>query len=122
VRTLTLVYDVSELAPHARRWIQNAPKHVPIRLVAVRGLNWGEAPQGLDEASLAGRLTAVDDEGNVWRDGKAEIVVLWALRGYRKRALAIGHPSRLPFRRSNLNWVAGGSGEPWPEGTEHGSR
>jgi hypothetical protein len=122
MRKLTLVYDVAELSPQARRWISRTSKHVPIRLVAAHDLRPGDAPCGLDAASLAGRLTAVDDEGNVWRDGKAELLVLWALRGYRRRALLIGHPSRLPFRRSNLNWVAGGSGEPWPERTEHVAR
>ena len=122
MRTLTLYYDGAELAPFARRWIDRAPKHVPIRFVAARDLGPSDAPRGLDAASLAGRLTAVDDEGNVWRDGKAELMVLWALRGYRRRSLLIRHPSRLPFRRSNLNWVAGGQGVPWPDRMEHGAR
>lgn len=119
VKTLTLYYEAPDLAPYARRWLDRAPKYVPMRLVAVRGLGPYDTPPGLDPASLGGRLTAVDDEGNVWRDRKAELLVLWALREYRRRALLIGHPSRLPFRRSNLNWVAGGTGEPWPERTEH---
>ena len=120
MRKLTLIYDREELALMTRRWLERVPKHVPIQLVDVRGLGPEDVPRGLDRASLGGRLTAIDDEGNVWRDGKAELLVLWALRGYRRRALLIGHPSRLPFRRSNLNWVAGGSGVPWPERTEHG--
>ena len=119
MRTLTLIYDRIELAPYTRRWIERAPKHVPIRLVPARILRPGEMQCGLPAESLAARLTVLDDEGNVWRDGKAELMVMWALRGYRRRALLIGHPSRLPFRRSNLNWVAGGLGEPWPDRTEH---
>jgi hypothetical protein len=120
VRQLTLLYETADLPPYARRFLERAPKHVPLRLVAVRGLCPGDTPRGLDAATLAGRLTLIDDAGNVWRDRKAELVVLWALRGYRRRALLIGHPSRMPFRRANLNWVAGGSGEPWPDRAAHG--
>src|SRR5262245_11724105 len=119
MRELTLIYDGAELAPYARGWIDRASKHLPIRLVAAHDVGPDDVPRGLDRASLEWRLTVVDDEGNVWRDGKAELMVLWALRGYRRRSLAIGHPSRLPFRRRNLNWVAGGQGEPWPDRTEH---
>jgi hypothetical protein len=115
VRRITVIYDSSVIAPFTRRWLESEPKYVPIEFVPSRWIDAARVPAGLDPAALAEHLTAIDEDGFVWRDGKAEILVLWALRRYRRRALAIGHPSRLPFRRANLNWVAGGQGEPWPD-------
>ena len=115
MRRLLVVYDMAEIATHTRYWLEREPQYVPIDFVPARHFADGAGLPGLDPASVAERITAIDDEGNLWRDGKAELVVMWALRRYRSRALLIGHPSRLPFRRSNLNWMAGGAGVPWPE-------
>lgn len=115
MRRITVIYDSTVLAPYTRRWIDSEPKYVPIEFVPSKWVDGARVPAALDPATLAEHLTALDEEGHLWRDGKAEILVLWALRRYRRRALAIGHPSRLPFRRANLNWVAGGTGVPWPE-------
>jgi hypothetical protein len=120
VRALTLLFDAADLAPYTRRWLEIAPKYVPLRLVHSHSGEAARWASRFPPESLTEHLTLVDDEGNVWRDAKAELMVLWALRRYRGRALRIGHPSRLPFRRSNLNWVAGGEGVPWPDGSAHG--
>jgi hypothetical protein len=119
VRHLTLVGDAAVL-PHAtRRWIESETKYVAIDIVPAGRADVAGILPGVDPATLDGRLTAVDDEGNLWRDGAAELLVLWALRRYRARALKIGHPSRLPFRSHNLNWVSGGGGRAWEERSEH---
>lgn len=121
MRRITVIYDSSVVAPYTRRWIENEPKYVPIEFVPSRWIDPARVPAALDPATLVEHLTAVDDDGRVWRDGKAELLVLWALRRYRRRALAIGHPSRLPFSRANLNWVAGGQGVPWPDRSTRGA-
>jgi len=119
VRRLTLVGDASVLPHSTRRWIDAETKYVPIEIVPTSRADFGALLPGVVPATLAGRLTAVDEEGNLWHDGAAELLVLWALRRYRARALRIGHPSRLPFRSHNLDWVAGGEGRAWEERSEH---
>ncbi len=122
MRCITLFYDPTLLSPTAQGWIRSEEKYVPIHFVSSRDPRLAAIAPGLDPATLTEHLLAVDDEGRVWRDGKAELLVLWALRRYRGRALRIRHPSRLPFMRLNLNWVAGGVGEPWPDRSARGSR
>ena len=118
MRRLTLVYDAMDLAPSTRRWIESQRKYLPIDCVPCRAIDDSTVDPKL--GPLQGHITLFDEEGNLWRDGGAELMVLWAMRRYRARALRIGHPSRLAFRRSNLNWIAGGSGVAWSERSEHG--
>lgn len=120
MRRLTLVYDPEVLSWSTVRWIVAAPKYVPVDVYSTKHPELPKRMPGVPTSALEGRLTLVDDEGFVWRDGKAELMVMWAVRRLRARALAIGHPSRLPFRRGTLNWFAGGSGDPWTEARSHG--
>jgi hypothetical protein len=120
VRRLTLVGDASVLAHSTRRWLESEKKYLPIDIVPAGRADLGAVLPGIDRAAIDGRLVAVDDEGNLWYDNAAELLVLWALRRYRARALKIGHAALLPFRSHNLNWVAGGDGRPWQERSEHG--
>ena len=119
MRRLTLVHDPAVFGWRTWRWFDAEPKYVPVDVVSTERRDVAARVPGLDPATLVDRLTLMDDEGDVWRDGAAELMALWALRRYRRRALLIGHPSRLQFRRGTLNWIAGGAGEPWQEGTAH---
>lgn len=120
MRLLRLFYDASVLPPATLHWLWSEKKYVPVDPVSNHRSDVAFLLPSVDPASLRGRLVAVDDQGNAWLDASAELVVAWALRGYRGWALSIGHPSRLPFQRGNLNWLAGGSGVPWPEGASRG--
>ncbi len=121
MRRLTLVVDHLLFSWRTRVWLDGQPKYVPIEVFSTDNPTLAARLPALPRSALDGRLTLVDDDGNVWRDGAAELTVLWALRRRRAAALRIGHPSRLAFRRGNLDWLAGGAGEPWPEGRTHGA-
>jgi predicted DCC family thiol-disulfide oxidoreductase YuxK len=106
VRSLTVLYDARcGLCSTARHWLEGQVQIVPLELV----------PAGSNEArrrfpTLAGtepeELIVVSEEGDVYRDGHAWIVCLWALAEYRDWSFRLARPSLLPLARGAFAWVS----------------
>ena len=80
---LTVWFDADcGLCTRVARWLDRQPKFVPVRCVPAQHASTGGCP--LDTAALLDKVTVIASDGAVYRGDNAWIVVLWALRGYRR--------------------------------------
>lgn len=94
LRGLTVLYDPRcKLCSFVADWLARQRQLVPIDLVPTGS---GEAlrrfPE-LDHAATAKEITAVGDQGQVYRGDNAFIVCLWALAGHREFAHTLTRPA-----------------------------
>ncbi|MFG2678536.1 thiol-disulfide oxidoreductase DCC family protein [Streptomyces sp. NPDC048392] len=94
VRRLTVLYDAEcPLCTHVRDWLLRQPRLVPLELVPAASDDARRRFPGLDHAATLGEVTVVGDAGQVYRGAAAWVVVLWALRGYRRLAHRLSTPT-----------------------------
>lgn len=97
IRWLTVLYDPDcGLCTAVKDWLNTQEADLPLQLI----------PAGSPAArklfpSLAGReeLIVVNDRGGVYRDTRAWIMVLFALRKYRGLARRLASPALMPLAR-----------------------
>lgn len=91
VRSLTVLYDAHcGVCREARAWLERQPAFVPLVFVAAGSPSAREGFPGLNHADTLRRLTVVSDRGAVYRGTRAWLMVLWALREWRERAITLG--------------------------------
>lgn len=91
MRSLTVLYDAHcGVCREARAWLERQPAFVPLEFVAAASPAARERFPGLNHPETLHRLHVVSDQGAVYRGTGAWIMVLWALRGWRDRALTFG--------------------------------
>ncbi|MEU6103212.1 thiol-disulfide oxidoreductase DCC family protein [Streptomyces flaveolus] len=94
VRRLTVLYDAEcSLCAHVRDWLLRQPRLVPLDLVPAGSDEARRRFPGLDHGASLDEVTAVGDAGQVYRGAAAWIVVLWALRKYRRLAHRLSTPA-----------------------------
>jgi len=52
------------------------------------------------------QLIVISDDGQVWRDERAWLVCLWALRDYRRLSHRLASPLLRPLTSRSYKWVA----------------
>ncbi|MCO5169350.1 MAG: DUF393 domain-containing protein [Planctomycetes bacterium] len=98
VRALFVLYDAHcGVCREARAWLERQPRFVPLVFVAAGSDEARARFPALDHASTLRTLTVVSDAGAVYRGARAWIMVLWALRGWRDRALTLGWAPLVPL-------------------------
>lgn len=103
---LTVLYDARcELCCAARDWLSAQETHVPIELMAAGSEEARARFPELDHAETCGRLTAVSDDGGVYRDDKAWIVSLWATRRFMHWASRLSAPGVRAATRGVTTWI-----------------
>jgi len=110
VRGLAVLYD--RHCPLCRRikdWLLDEPTYFPLELVPAGSLEAEVRWPHLDPFETLAELTAVDDEGGVYRGEDAYLLVLYALVDYRAWALSLARGERRLLRRlvQVLEWVRG---------------
>ncbi|GGQ53304.1 thiol-disulfide oxidoreductase DCC family protein [Streptomyces flaveolus] len=94
VRRLTVLYDAEcSLCAHVRDWLLRQARLVPLDLVPAGSDEARRRFPGLDHGASLDEVTAVGDAGQVYRGAAAWIVVLWALRKYRRLAHRLSTPT-----------------------------
>lgn len=104
---LTVLYDERcNLCCRIREWMLLQPKYVQLYFVAA---NSAEAlalfPQ-LDHERTLRELHVITDAGEVYRDAKAWLMCLWALREYRLWSLRLATPELMPLARRAIARVS----------------
>lgn len=98
VRRLTVLYDEHcGLCREAKAWLARQPKHVPLDFVPAGSAEARRRYPALNVGDTLRRLTVVGDDRAVYRGTSAWLMVLWALREWRERALTFGWAPLRPF-------------------------
>ncbi len=97
MRSLTVLYDAQcEVCRRARAWLERQAQYVPLEFVAAGSDEARARFPGLDARRTLEEVTAVGDDGAVYRSAKAWVVCLWALVDYRRLSLKLARPRLLP--------------------------
>jgi predicted DCC family thiol-disulfide oxidoreductase YuxK len=98
IRHLTVLYD--EACPtcvRARAWVDSQVRLIPIEFVAAGSDEARRRFPTLDHARTLNDITAVGDDGSVYHNERAWIVVLWSLARWRDVADHFASPVRRPL-------------------------
>jgi hypothetical protein len=114
MHSLTIVYDPSRVDPATVSWIARQPKHVPIELLAADEgigsvdplLRPSPYRDGGSSVAVVDGLVAVDDVGGVYGADSAWLVILWALRGYRRWSYRLARPGERGRPGRFIGWVS----------------
>ena len=100
MRTLTVLYDGNcRLCQRIKIWLQAQPKFIHMDFVAANSVEAKTRFPHLDHAASVKELFVVTDEGNFYRDTKAWLMCLYALREYRGWAFRFSTPELMPLAR-----------------------
>jgi len=106
VRALTVLYDARcGLCSAARRWLEAEPQIVPLELLpadseeALRRYPTLAAPEPEE-------LVVISDEGQVYLNDRAWIMVFYALEEYREWSYRLAHPLLMPLARKAYAAIA----------------
>ena len=103
---LTVYFDGD--CPFCRRvaaWLATQPTFVPLCCVAAQSDAARACP--LDVASMLAKVTVAASDGAIYRGSNAWIIVLWALRRYRRWSLRFATPRWRPFAERLFAGIAG---------------
>ncbi|HEY3131896.1 MAG TPA: DCC1-like thiol-disulfide oxidoreductase family protein [Acidobacteriota bacterium] len=107
MRSLTVLYDSDcELCRRIRAWLEGQPAYVNLLFVPAGSDEARRRFPELDHAATLAELTIIGDNGAVYRNGKAFLICLWALRDYREWSLALASPELWPIARRFLVWMS----------------
>lgn len=117
VGRLTVLYDADcGLCRWVRGWLEGAPLLVPLDWVPCGSDEARRRLPHLDHDRTREEVTVVADTGEVWTDGGAWIVCLWATAAHRDLAVRLGGSAtgRRAARAVALSVAAAAQGRPAP--------
>lgn len=86
------------------RWLVREPKFVPVRFLAASSADTTRLYPALDK--LGEEITAIDDEGGVYRGTDAYLVCLYALKRWRTWSHRLSSPAWRPLTRRAFDLLA----------------
>ncbi len=107
MRRLTVVYDPGcGLCREARDWLARQPRFVDLEFVEAASALLRLRYPGVDPEETLRQLTVIGDDRAVYRDAKAWVMCLWALRDHRALALRLARPHLLPTAERVFRFVS----------------
>jgi predicted DCC family thiol-disulfide oxidoreductase YuxK len=105
--TLTVLYDERcDLCCRIREWMQAQPQYVALEFIAAASDEAQARYPQLDHERSLRELHVVTSYGEVYRDAKAWLMCLWALREYRAWSLRMATPELMPLARRAIARVS----------------
>jgi predicted DCC family thiol-disulfide oxidoreductase YuxK len=93
MRTLTVLYDADcGLCAKSRTWVQRQHAYFPVEFLPQGSAESVRRYPGVTTTSPPLELVVIDDTGGVYRDDKAWLMILYALRRYRPLAMRLARP------------------------------
>ena len=104
---MTVLYDPQcGLCCRLQGWLANQPKYVDIVFVPVDSEDaWARFPR-LNHARTKTELAVITDNGAVYWDAKAWLMVLWALGEYRAWSFRLASPELMPTARRVISMIS----------------
>ena len=100
MQRLYVLYDADcGLCARLRRWAQRQPAYVELVFLPAGSSLAHRLFPGLTKPGRPEELILVSDEGGVYRDDRAWIMCLFALKEYREWSLRLSQPALLPLAR-----------------------
>lgn len=107
MKWLSILYDDRcGICSRLRRWLEQQPVFVPLRLVPLHSPGLSLRFPGIESFHPGEKLVVVSDDGRVWRGDSAWITLLWALCEGRELALKLASPALRPLARRIVNLVS----------------
>jgi predicted DCC family thiol-disulfide oxidoreductase YuxK len=101
MRALCVLYDETcGFCVSCARWLLEQRARLDLECVPAGGEEAARRFPELRRAKTKEELVVVDDEGGVYRDTHAWLMVLWALEEYQDWALRLSRPALLPLARN----------------------
>lgn len=101
MRALCVLYDETcGFCVSCARWLGEQRALVGLECLAAGSEEAARRFPELRRSGTKEELVVVDDEGGVYRDTQAWLMVLWALEDYRAWALRLSRPSLMPLARN----------------------
>lgn len=108
VRRLTVLFDANcGFCRWVRNWLTGQAQLVPLDFLPAGSAEARHAFPYLDHPRTLRDLTVVGDGGQVYEGTPAWIVILWALRRYRRLALRLANPRLQPLAKAAVATAAG---------------
>lgn len=107
MNALYVLYDpYCPLCRRCRDWMHKQPTYWPVHFLARNGPERRRLFPELIPEVLGDDLVVIDGSGQLWRGGRAWIMCLWVLRGYRPMAFYLAEPSRQGLARAAFEAVS----------------
>ncbi len=104
---LTVLYDARcPLCAWGSRWLYEQPQLVPLYFVPAGSPFARQLYPGLDHSRTLDDVTVISDCGDVYRNEKAWLMCLWALKRYRRMAYKLSSPAMAPRVKSFVAMVS----------------
>jgi len=107
MKSLTVLYDSKcGLCVKAKHWTRSQYSYFPVSFLAQGAAEAVRRYPDLQQCDQPEELIAVDDTGKVYRDDKAWLMILYALRRYRPLAMRLAKPAFHGLARRAYHWVS----------------
>lgn len=107
MNALIVLYDAHcELCCRIREWLTSQPKYVELKFIAAGSAEARRRFPELNHNATLRELTVISTSGHVYRDAKAWLMCLWALREYREWSLQLSTPEMMPIARRFIAWIS----------------
>lgn len=107
MKSLTVLYDANcGLCVKSKRWSLRQRSYVPLEFLPQGGSEAVRRYPGLNQDDQPEELIAIDDAGQVYRDDKAWLMILYTLRLYRPLAIRLSKPELQGLARRAYHWVS----------------
>jgi predicted DCC family thiol-disulfide oxidoreductase YuxK len=107
MKSLTVLYDAGcGLCVRSKGWVQKQSSYVAVSYLPQGGSEATRRYPGLRQGDPPEELIVVDDVGRVYRDDKAWLMILYALRRYRPLAMRLAKPGLNGLARRAYHWVS----------------
>lgn len=112
IQQLTVLYDPTcGFCVRCRQWLDKQPKRIAMRFVPQGSSKQMRLYPALacrtDAQGRPDELIVVDDAGRVYRDDKAWVMCLYALRDYRGLAMRLARPGMAGLARRAYSVISG---------------
>lgn len=95
IAAVTVLYDPRcPVCARARRWVERQRQITPIEFVPAGSFEAQQRFPDLDVGRTLSDITAVDNNGAVYRGDKAWLIVLWSIRRTRRLAIDVANNRR----------------------------
>ena len=107
MNSLTVLYDAEcGLCIGCKHWVKRQGTYFPVHFLAQGGTESAQRYPDLVTEGAAEELIAISDTGDVYRNDKAWLMVLYALTRYRPLALRLARPAMREMARQAYCWVS----------------
>lgn len=106
MQKLTVLYDATcGLCFEVKSWITGRATYIDLEFIAAGG---PAANSRFPALPQQGELIAIDDRGGVYRDDRAWLMIMWAMRDYRALAERLASPTLRPLARRAWRFISDG--------------